>query len=251
MRDRSPGAELRRPSGLEFSAMIASAALQNEGSWKSPSRADLLARYRRLREIAMIHQCRAMAFVSRDAMLHHARRLGMANGLTRDNSDGLTLPLDLAIYTAPGGRAAAIDRYAKSAQFAAGSDEALVLEAMCNASFAIVSVERRHPSAGLIVNDLLRNRELWLVDEVLEQSAPQDSAFATRFFSPEVFTMTTGVATPVDAELLASALKPAPQLLRMACTEAIDDWRFAEAIYRAAIAQANTSPRLRGEVAAR
>ena len=39
-----------------------------------------------------------------------------------------------------------------------------MLEAMCNARFAIVVVRRRHPSAGLIVTDLFRNIDLWLMD---------------------------------------------------------------------------------------
>lgn len=214
-------------------------ALQEEASSRSPSRADVLARYRRLREIALMHQCKAMAFLSGDAILHHARRLGrVSSSVAIDNLDGLAQPLDLAIYTAPGGRPRAIDRYAKSAQFTSGSDEALVLEGMRQASFAILSAERRHPSAGLIVTDLLRNHELWLVDDVLEKSAAKGSTFAARYFSPAGFALTTGTATPVDVGLLASALAGEPQLLRKPCAEAINDWRFAEAIYRAALANA-------------
>jgi hypothetical protein len=216
-------------------------ALQGEAGSKSPSRADVLARYRRLREVALMHQCKAMAFLSGDAILHHARRLGMTTygSATNDNLDGLALPLDLAIYTAPGGRPRAIDRYAKSARFAPGTDQALVLDAMCNASFAILSAERRHPSAGLICTDLLRDRDLWLVNEVVEKSAAKGSAFAARYFSPAGFAMMTGTPMPVDVHLLASALEGEPQLLRKPCTEAINDWRFAEAIYRAALAHAS------------
>ena len=65
-------------------------------------------------------------------MLQHARRLGLAHGKTLmlDSIDELPLAFDLAIHTAPVGRSRAIDRYARSAQFAQGSDEALVLGAM-------------------------------------------------------------------------------------------------------------------------
>jgi hypothetical protein len=236
IRGPDPAADLVKPSRASFLVM----ALQEEASSKSPNRADVLARYRRLREIAMMQQCKAMAFLSGDAILHHARRLGRVySNVTSDDLDGLTLPLDLAIYTAPGGRPRAIDRYARSARLVPGSDEALVLEAMRDASFAILSAERRHPSAGLIVTDLLRDRELWLVDDVIEKSAAKGSAFAARYFSPAGFAMTTGAATPVDVDLLASALEREPQLLRKPCAEAINDWRFAEAIYRAALAHAS------------
>ena len=48
--------------------------------------------------------------------------------------------------------------------------------------------------------------------------------------------MTAGVGMPVDADLLASAFASAPHLLRKSQAEAVEDRRFAEAVYRAAIA---------------
>jgi hypothetical protein len=114
----------------------------------SPSRREVLARYRHLREISKRHLSGAMKFLSQDAILHHARRLGLARGKTviLDSMDELTLAFDLAIHTAPDARSRAIDRYARSARFAPESDEALMLEAMRNARFAVVMVQRRHPS---------------------------------------------------------------------------------------------------------
>jgi hypothetical protein len=107
---------------------------------------------------------------------------------------------------------------------------------MCNARFAVVLVQRRHQAAGLIVTDLFRKIELWLVDEGLEISLPQGSAFATRYYTPDRFSMTAGVGMPVDIEILTRAVASTPQLLRRSRAEAIDDRRFAEAVYRAAIA---------------
>ena len=204
----------------------------------TPSRGEVLARYRRLREISTRHHSEALGFVSADAMLHHARRLGLAAGKTLllDSIEELPLAFDLAIHTAPVGRSRAIDRYARSTRFAQGSDEDLVLKAMCNARFAVVLVQRRHPAAGLLVTDLFRESELWLVDEGLERSLPEGAAFATRYFMPDGFAMTAGVGMPVDLDLLASAVESAPQLLRRSRTDAIDDRRFAEAVYRVAIA---------------
>lgn len=222
--------------------MVAAVALRNENPVKheppTPSRDEVLARYRHLREISERHHSKALDFLSADAMLQHARRLGLAHGKTLmlDSIDELPLAFDLAIHTAPVGRSRAIDRYARSAQFAQGSDEALVLGAMCNARFAVVLVLRRHQAAGLIVTDLFRNVELWLVDEGLEISLPEGTMFATRYYTPEGFAMTAGVGMPVDLALLKSALKSVPQLQRRSHAEAIDDRRFAEAVYRAAVA---------------
>jgi hypothetical protein len=220
--------------------MVAAVALRTEDNVEPqvPSRGEVLARYRHLREISKRHHSDALKLLSRDAILHQARRLGLADGkvLILDSMDELTLAFDLAIHTAPAGRSRAIDRYARSTRFASGSDEALMLEAMCNARFAIVVVRRRHPSAGLIVTDLFRKVDLWLMDEGLELSLPVGTVFATRYFAPDRFVVTAGVGMPVDLDLLTSAIESVPQLLRKPRAAAIDDRRFAEAIDRAAIA---------------
>ena len=222
--------------------MVATVALRKENAFENraatPSRDDVLARYRHIREISKRHSSNVMGFLSKNAIMHQTRRLGLADGKTFivDSMDEMTLAFDLAIHTAAVGRSRAIDRYARSAQFAPGSDEALVLEAMCNARFAVVLVQRRHQTAGLIVTDIFRKIELWLVDEGLEVSLPEGSAYATRYYTPDHFSMTAGVGMPIDFELLMSAVGATPRLLRKSRAEAIEDHRFAEAVYRTAIA---------------
>ena len=75
-----------------------------------------------------------------------------------------------------------------------------------------------------------------MVDEGLESSLPDGAALATRHFTPEGFAMTAGVLVPLDSELIENAVADTPQLLRKPPDEVIDDRRFAEAIYRAALA---------------
>jgi hypothetical protein len=231
----------RRPLDLEI-IMATAVALRDENTFEqptpSPGRTEVLARYRHLREIGKRHHSEVMKFLSKDAILHHGRRLGLVDGKTflLDSADEVTLAFDLAVYTAPKGRSRAIDRYARSAQLTQGSDEALVLDAMRRARFAVVIVKRRHESAGLIVTDLYRQIELWLVDEGFEMSLPPQAAFATRYCTLDGFVMTAGVGTPVDSDLITHALELAPQLLRKSPAAAIEDRRFAEAVYRAAIA---------------
>jgi hypothetical protein len=222
--------------------MAATVALQKEDTFENQEpaaiRGEVLARYRALREISTRHHSEVLDFLSKDAIMHQAHRLGLAVGkaLILDSMDELTLAFDLAIHTAPVGRSRAIDRYARSARFAPGSDEALVLKAMCNARFAVILVRRRHQAAGLTVTDLFRKTDLWLVDEGLEKSLPDGTAFATRYFTPDGFSMTAGVGMPVDLPVLTDAIESAPQLLRKSPAEVPDDRRFAEAIYRIAIA---------------
>jgi hypothetical protein len=217
-----------------FEAIVVAAATFLNPSSESPSRDEVLARYRRLREISTMHCSRATAFLSAEAVLRQSRRLGLARGGPLDGHE-LMLALDLAIYAAQAGCSRAIDRYARSAQYARGSDEALVLEAMRNARFAIVTVQRRHPAAGLFVTDLFRKAELWLVNWGFENSLPEYSVFATRYFAPEVFAMTTGADIPVDVDLLRTAVDSMP-LCRLP-SEVIDHWRFPEVMYRTSIAR--------------
>ena len=144
--------------------------------------------------------------------------------------DDLNLVFDLLIYTAPKDRSRAIDRYARAARLAPETDEALVLEAMRRARFSIISSVRRHTVAGLIVKDLFRGFEFWLVDEGLESSLPDDAVLATRVYTLEGFAMTAGVLVPLDIELIEYAIADTPHLLRKGQEEAINDRRFAESV---------------------
>ena len=152
-------------------------------------RDEVLTRSRHLRAISTRHHTEAMRFFSRPALLEQARHLGLTVGemLAAESIDELTLAFDLAIHTARPGHSRAIDRYAGAAGRRPGSDEALVLEAMRQARFSVWRVERRHEVVGLIVQNLLRQGEAWLVDEALERSAPEGMAAAMRLCTPDAF----------------------------------------------------------------
>lgn len=203
------------------------------------TRDEILARYRRLRVISTQHHTEALNFVSRQAILDHARRLGLAEGktLVADSTDELTLAFDLAIYAAKEGRSRAIDRYAKATPRAPGSDEAAMLAAMDRSRFSIWRVERRHEVAGLVVQDLLRQSEAWLVDEGLERSAAAGVALAMRLCEPETFAMTAGVIVPVDREMMEEVLDEVLPRVRGEPQQLAEDPRFATAIYRIALAE--------------
>src|SRR5262249_18538169 len=94
----------------------------------------------------------------------------------------------------------------------------------------------RHPAAGVILTDLFRNTEFWLVDEGLETWLSEGMVYATRYYTPDCFSMTAGVGMPVDLTLLRDALESVPPLLRRPVKEVVEARRFAEAIYRRAIA---------------
>jgi hypothetical protein len=205
----------------------------------APSRDEVLARYRQLREISRRLHHEILTRIPSDALLQQARRLGLARGKTLilEDMDELNYAYDLAIHTASPRRSRAIDRYARSARFAAGSGEALLLEAMCTARFSILIIERHHETAGLIATDLLRQTEVWLVDIGLEISISEGDIIATRLYTPERFSMTAGVFVPFTAELIEDIAAEMPRHLGEISADALADNRhFAETVYRTALA---------------
>jgi hypothetical protein len=136
------------------------------------TRSEILSRYRRLRQISKQQHEAVLDIIAADVLLDWARRLDLTVGKTvvLENDNEMTLPEDLAIYLPRLGRSHPLDRYARLARFAPGSDAAIVLAAMRQARFSLWRVERRHPTTGLILRDLLRDEEIWLVDEAWKRT---------------------------------------------------------------------------------
>lgn len=202
------------------------------------TREAIQSRYRALRAINIAHHSAVLRHLSRAALMKEARSLGLVRGqtLVADSEDELTLGFDLAIYTARPGRSRALDRYARAARLAAGSDEARVLDAMRAARFSIWRIERKHETAGLMVSDLVRESEGWLMDDGLEANVQAGWAFAMRLCQPDAFMMTSGVVVPVDREILEEAADQTTGYGFATVAEAADDPRFAAALYRVVVA---------------
>jgi hypothetical protein len=166
------------------------------------TRREILRRYRHLRAIVTRHHSAALKFQAPAAILEQAKHIGLAAGhtLITDNEQELTVLFDLVIYNAKQGRSRAIDRYAKTAQLPAGSDEALMLEALRRARFGLWRVERLHEITGLVIRNLLSQTEAWLVDEGLWVRLADGSVFAARLCQPDRFSMTNGLIAMVTAE---------------------------------------------------
>jgi hypothetical protein len=155
--------------------------------------------------------------------------------LVAESEVEMTLVFDLALYTAQEGRSQALDHYARATPLPPGSDAARMLEAMRHARFSVWRINRRHEAAGLIITDVLREAEVWLVDEQLEASAPQGLSFAGRICEPDRFAMSCGVIVPVYRELIDEVARDMLAWRRGDPEHVAQDPRFAIAIYRAAI----------------
>ena len=199
---------------------------------------DVLEHYRHLRGISTRHHSAALARLAGPTLLEQAKHLGLAYGraLVAESEEEMTLIFDLAVHTARPGRSRAIDRYAKATAPPPGSDEASALEAIRQAQFSLWRIESHHEIVGLVVTDVLRDKETWLVDESLTESAEPGLTFAARLYWPAAFAMICGVVVPVDAELVEDTLFDNMALLHHTEPNRFaDDPRFAAAIYRSAL----------------
>jgi hypothetical protein len=96
------------------------------------TRSEILSRYRHLRQISKEQHEAVLNIIAPDVVLDWARRIGLTQGKTvvSDSEAEIALAEDLAIYRPRLGHLPPLDRYARAAGFAPGSDEAIVLAAM-------------------------------------------------------------------------------------------------------------------------
>src|SRR4051794_10962687 len=121
-------------------------------------------------------------------------------------------------------------------------DEAVVLAAMRQARFSLWRIERDHETTGLILRDLLREEEIWLIDEAMVKNARPGQEMAARLVEPDRFAMTARVIVPIipdlmtRPELIEEVFIRAPALRSLEGKALAKDPHLAIGIYRAAVA---------------
>ncbi|HYZ21687.1 MAG TPA: hypothetical protein VE690_05970 [Rhodopila sp.] len=201
------------------------------------TREEILSRYRALREISRRHHTSALELVAADTMIEHAKRLGLAVGRT--------LVLDSPGHDGAGLRSRRLHRQGGPHPGAGslrpvgsvrpGSDEALVLDAMRQSRVSIWRIDRHHDAAGLILSDMLRETEAWLMDEHLETSVPDGTMLGGRIYKPESFAMTAGAMVPVTSAVVQELAFRTHARDMEQPDKVTQDPRFAATLYRAAI----------------
>lgn len=216
-----------------------------EHSTMAPRKAErkaVLGTYRRLRKISNHHSSEALDRHGKRRLVEWGRRLGLVVGkkiFVAACEEELLLVFDLAVYSRRLVETPAIMQYRRTVRLPENSEEQAVLDAMCDARFAFLVVTERHPAAGLIARDIVLDEDLWLMDESLEKTAGEGSAFAARLFKPGEFHMTTGVLVPLDAHLLLEVERIFPLRKRHPSLAAGRNPRLIECVYKAAIASGN------------
>jgi hypothetical protein len=204
-------------------------------------RDQLLARYRRYRQINTDHQTLLAQQQWSGSVAGLAVRLGLVetcDALATKDLDDMAPALDLALYTSAADGASEVQRYLAAVRVDLEGDDRAVLEAMSEARFSLFEVLERHPVAGLVLQDILAGKSVWLMDEGLEASAPMGCGLWLRIFRPGDFWMTTGAAMVLTGDGVRDAVKRRyPTLWRGDLrTETVDPDGLAEAVYASAIA---------------
>jgi hypothetical protein len=84
---------------------------------------------------------------------------------------------------------------------------------------------------------VLRQTDFWLIDQGLESTVENGAVLATRVFTPDEFSVTCGVMMPLDEMILEEVIQEIlPRAKKQTLEELADDRRFAETIYRTAMA---------------
>jgi hypothetical protein len=208
------------------------------------TRSEILSRYRHLRQISKEQHEAVLHIIAPAIVLDWAKRIDLMQGKTvvSDSEYEFALAEDLAIYLPRLGRSHPLDRYARTVGFAPSSDEAIVLAAMRQARFSLWRVERDHETTGLILRDLLREEEIWLIDEAMTKNARPGQEMAARLVQPDRFAMTARVIVPINPalmtrpELMEEVFTRAPALRSLQGKALAEDLRFAICVYRAAVA---------------
>ncbi len=199
--------------------------------------AGVLARYRRLRKINRNHGNEILGRVPKKTLLGWGKRLGLVwrKAFIADRIEEITLAFDLAVYSARPGKTPPIELYRRTAGFPAGGDEAIMLDAMSRSRFSLFVVKRRHAAAGLVLEDLFQGREIWLMDDGFEKTAPEGLAIASRVIEPDAFHMTTGAIVPMSQGALEDVASDFTFTDGDASLEEGTNVKFIVAVYRAAV----------------
>jgi hypothetical protein len=105
---------------------------------------------------------------------------------------------------------------------------------MC-AQFSVIQTDGHHETAGFTGEDVLRQAQVWLLDEHLEPRLSEGVVFATRLATPEGFSFSIGPSVRLDRDLIEELEAEMTPLCRKPIEEVANDRRFAQAVYRLAI----------------
>lgn len=166
--------------------------------------AALLRRYRQLRAMMRDLHTELMHTLPKGMFTECGRKLGLLvdGTLVFDSEDEASVLMDYCLYDGWSGQHNAVTRFRAKQPYAAGTDQALLLDAMSRARYSLFQVERVADGVGVNCRDILRGDGGTIVDEGLGNTAVPGVVVAGRLVVLPELSMTTGAALAVDADTL-------------------------------------------------
>lgn len=161
--------------------------------------AELLARYKHLRQVGLELNNRLVQTLSRSVVNEGGKKLGILKGkvLTLDTEDEIAVLMDYCLHDLRRDGVNAVEQYLRASAPTPESDEWILLQALRQARYSLFATEATEPGVGVHARDLLRDEPLFIVDVGFSRSASVGMVLAARIVSPEGINMTTGAALPV------------------------------------------------------
>jgi len=133
-----------------------------------------------------------------------AKQLGVwsSGRIEVPNETAINMVADLALFEPNQRRIRAYDRFLRGHREAPDTADLILAHRMAGARFSIFRVLQRHDLAGVWVQDVITPGEpIWVLDQGLEISAPDDLEFGLRVFDAGDFHAGFGIVVPADPEI--------------------------------------------------
>jgi hypothetical protein len=200
-----------RPAIAQHRARVAlsEAAEALEPGGRPLTREEVLVAYRPIRAAVRRVLREAVRTCSRADLTRAAKQLGLWDeGRIVADEDATEMLADVALFEPNQRGRRAFDRFLDAEARRLAPADLEVARRMAGAFFSIFRLAARHEAAGVRLEDLLEaDRQLWLVDEGLETSAPDGLVFGMRLFDAGPFHAGFGIVAPADQETVEFAVE--------------------------------------------
>jgi len=169
---------------------------------------ELVNQYKQFRQITRKLHSTLPEYLSKEVFNKCGKKLGLMkrDTLVFNDEQDMAVLMDHCLYDYRENGHNAISRHLADSKTETNTNEHKVLRAMSESFYTLIQIEDVLPGVGVLVNDLLGDRQFLLIDMGFSETAEQKMVIATRLLPFEDFVMTSGAALPVDQETLSRIL---------------------------------------------
>lgn len=156
----------------------------------------LVERYIEIRNFGRKLNTELVESMSRRTLLEGGRRLGIARGkhFAFNTEEEISIVMDYCLHDLRIDEENAIARFLVSKQDELSEEKISYLSSLAESYYSFFEMKDSEPGVGIYVEDLIESESHFVFDIGFSETASPGCVFATRIFSHETITMTTGAA---------------------------------------------------------